>query len=87
MINQVWEEKDAALTTGQSIPAPKDGKELVNSEEGTTKDATINPPEPLAEQQDIDLKFKIIGKMPEDEKKARKLVLGKSQFEIKDGVL
>jgi len=53
MINQVCEEKDAALTTGQSVPAPKDGEELVNSEEGTTKDATTNPPEPLAEQKDI----------------------------------
>jgi len=27
------------------------------------------------------------GKLLEDEKKARKLVLGKSQFEVKDGVL
>jgi len=27
------------------------------------------------------------GELPEDEKKARELVMGKSQFEIKDGVL
>jgi len=50
----VCEEKDTALTTGQSVPAPKDGEQLVNSEEGTIVDA----PEPLAEQQDIDFELK-----------------------------
>jgi len=43
MTNQVCEEKDAALTTGQSVPK-------VNSEEGTTEDTKTNSPEPLAEQ-------------------------------------
>ena len=76
MINQVCEEKDAALTTGQFVPTPKDGEELLNSE-GTTESRTTNPPEPLEEQQDIDLKLKqwkdyiLRGKLSEDEKKTK----------------
>ena len=31
--------------------------------------------------------YMITGQLPEDERKARKLVLSKTQFEIKDGVL
>ena len=65
---------------------------LVNSEDGK-EDAATSSPEPLAEHQDINPELKqwkdylLSGKLPEDGKKARKLVLGKSQFEVKDGVL
>ena len=65
---------------------------LVNSEDGK-EDVATSSPEPLAEYQDVDPELKqwkdylLSGKLPEDEKKARELVLGKSQFEVKDGVL
>ena len=65
---------------------------LVNSEDGK-EDAATSSSEHLAEHQDIDPELKqwkdyfLRGKLPEDEKKAREHVLGKSQFEVKDGVL
>jgi len=49
-------------------------------------------PETLLEQQDIDLELKLWKdyllreKLSEDEKKAKELVLGQSQFEVKDRV-
>ena len=66
--------------------------EAVNSVEGI-ENVIANPLETLSEQQDKDPELKqwkdylSSGKLPEDEKKAKELVLGRSQFEVKDGVL
>ena len=94
MINQVCKEKDVLLTTGQSVPAPKDGEEVVNTYwRRNNRRYNTNSPEPLADQQGIDLESKqwkdylLRGRLPEDEKKARELVLERSQFEVKDEVL
>ena len=46
------------LTTDQSIPAPKDGEEVVNSEEWI-ENVTKKLSETLSEQQDIDLELKL----------------------------
>jgi len=56
------------------------GEELVNSEE-EKEDAKTNLLEPVAEQQDIDPELKqwknylLRGKLAEDKKKAKKLIL------------
>ena len=66
--------------------------EAVNSVEGI-ENAIANPLETLSEQQDKDPELEqwkdylSRGKLPEDEKKAKELVLGRSQFEVKDGAL
>ena len=87
------QDSDKEPSTGHPVVQAKDGEGLVSQievENGVTTDSSFDI---LAECQDNDPELKLLkdymltGQLPEDERKARELVLSKSQFEIKDGVL
>ena len=87
------QDSDKESRTGHPVVQAKDGEGLISqieAENGVTTDSSLNT---LAECQDNDPELKLLkdymltGQLPEDERKARELVLSKTQFEIKDGVL
>ena len=74
------------------VPA-RDGEGLISQINAENSNATDSSLDTLEECQDNDPELKLLrdymltGQLPEDERKARELVLSKTQFEIKDGVL
>ena len=79
--------------SNELVVQAKDGEETISQLTAENSDPTSNTKDPLAESQDADPELKLIktylhtGKLPEDDKKARELVLSKTEFEIQDGVL
>ena len=87
------QDSDKEPRTGHPVVQAKDGKGLISqieAENGVTTDSSLDT---LVECQDNDPELKLLkdymltGQLPEDERKARELVISKTQFEIKDGVL
>ena len=74
----------------QPVVQAKDGEGTIShltAEDDTSNNSSIDP---LAEYQDTNPELKLFlqtGKLPEDKRKARELVLSKTQFEIQDRVL
>ena len=79
--------------SNELVVQAKDGEETISQLTAENSDPTSNTKDPLTESQDADPELKLIktylhtGKLPEDDKKARELVLSKTKFEIQDGVL